>query len=90
MLKTLQIGIDPALQMPAGGSEGSLDRTNGAEPFAKLVKETMKVALHRVCNGVMIRKVKYDISSNKKIAFSSVILRASPGGIGSDAARRAP
>jgi len=50
----------------------------------------MKVALHRVCNGVMIRKVKYDISSNKKIAFSSVILRASPGGIGSDAARRAP
>jgi hypothetical protein len=90
MLKTLQIGIDAALQMPAGGSEGSLDRINGAEPFAKFVKETMKVGLHRVCNGVLIRKVKYDISSNKKIAFPPVILRASPGGIGSGAARRAP
>jgi hypothetical protein len=46
-----------------------LDRINGAEPFAKFVKETMKVGLHRVCNGVVVGEVKYNISSNKKSPF---------------------
>lgn len=59
MLEALKIGVDPFLQMTAGGAEGGLDGINGTKPFAKFVKETVEVGFHRVCGDRAFINVKY-------------------------------